>query len=120
MLSLIISGTGILQNEDNQIISVVRIRNWRYLLSYNFEFANNIILILFMGLVIGWFTFICNMLWIVLSLICIILLTIYNCHDLADVFNKMEKAFGQTRNEKKGCERGREKSEPKLTNSLPY
>lgn len=65
--------------------------------------------ILFMGLVIGWFTFICSILWIVLSVICVILLTIYNCNDLADVFNKIEKAFSQKRNEKEGCERGRKK-----------
>lgn len=86
---------------------MAQIRNWRYLLSHKFEFSNNMFFILFMGLVIGWFTFICSILWIVLSVICVILLTIYNCNDLADLFDKIEKAFSQKRNEKEGCERGR-------------
>ncbi len=59
-----------------------------------------------MGLAIGWFTFIFNILWIVLSLICILLLTIYDCNDLTGVFIGIEKIFGQTRTDKKVCERG--------------
>lgn len=58
------------------------------------------------GLVIGWFTFTCNLLWIVLSQLGILLLTIYECDELAGLFSEMEKVFNHTRKDRKGCDRG--------------